>query len=141
VISFLVLVVNVIAWPVSWMVRRRLGVQARDSADLRRLRFITRVAATFDVLYLAAWMWMLKPVLSLDLQLYSTAFDPLVRTLQCAGLAAIAAAVVGIFSVRRASKLGASKLYRFWNAVSAAAMLGVVWFGIMGNLIGFDLNY
>jgi CubicO group peptidase (beta-lactamase class C family) len=139
--SLIVLAVNVIAWPVSWMVRRRLGVQSRDSAELRRLRFFTRVAAAFDVLYLAAWMWLLKPVLSLDLQLYSTASDPLVRALQCAGLAAIAAAAFGIFSVWRASKLRGSRLYQIWNAVSAAAMLGVVWFGFMGHLIGFDLNY
>jgi CubicO group peptidase (beta-lactamase class C family) len=139
--SFAVLAVAVIAWPASWIVRRRLGVQAGDSAELRRLRFLTRTAATFDVIYLVAWMMLLRPVLSTDLQVYSTALDPVVRTLQCAGLAAIAAAAVGIWSVWRASQLPVSTLYRLWNGALAAAMLGVVWIGFMGNLIGFNLNY
>jgi hypothetical protein len=86
-------------------------------------------------------MMILKPVLSTDLQVYSTALDPVVRTLQCAGLAAIAAAGVGIWSVRRASQLPVSTLYRLWNGALAAAMLGIVWIGFMGNLIGFNLNY
>ena len=86
-------------------------------------------------------MMLLKPVLSIDLQVYSTAFDPVVRTLQCAGLVVIAAAAVGIWSVWRASQLQASTLFRFWNGVLAAAMLGVVWIGFIGNLISFNLNY
>ena len=139
--SFAVLAVTVIAWPASWIVRRRLGVKADTSAELRRLRFLTRIAAAFDVIYLLAWMMLLRPVLSTDLQVYSTALDPVVRTLQFAGLAAIAASGVGIWSVWRASQLPLSRLYRLWNGALAAAMLGIVWIGFMGNLIGFNLNY
>jgi CubicO group peptidase (beta-lactamase class C family) len=139
--SFAILAVTVIAWPTSWIVKRRLGVQASDSIELRRLRFLTRAAAAFDVVYLVAWMMLLKPVLTVDLQVYSTALDPVVRTLQCAGLAVIAAAAVGTWSVWRASCLKVSTLYRVWNAALAAAMLGVVWIGFMGNLISFNLNY
>ena len=50
--SFAILAVTVIAWPASWIVRRRLGVQASNSIELRRLRFLTRAAATFDLIYL-----------------------------------------------------------------------------------------
>jgi len=139
--SFAILAVTVIAWPISSIVRRRLGVKTGDSIELRRLRLITRAAAAFDVVYLAAWMMLLKPVLSVDLEVYSTALDPVVRLFQCAGLVAIAASAVGIWSVLRASQLRVSTLYRLWNGALAAAMLGVVWIGFLGNLIGFNLNY
>jgi len=139
--SFVILAVTVIAWPISLIVRRRLGVNPSDSIELRRLRFLTRAAATFDVVYLVAWMMLLKPVLSVDLEVYSTALDPVVRIFQCAGLAAIAAAAVGIWSVWRASHLQVSTLYRLWNGALTAAMLAVVWIGFLGNLIGFNLNY
>jgi CubicO group peptidase (beta-lactamase class C family) len=139
--SLAILVATVIAWPASWFVRHRLGVQASNSIELRRLRFLMRAAATFDVVYLLAWMMLLKPVISADFRVYSTALDPVVRTLQCAGLAAIAAAAVGIWGVWRASQLQVSTLYRLWNGALAAAMLGVVWIGFMGNLISFNLNY
>jgi hypothetical protein len=139
--SLAILTVTVVAWPISWIVRRRLDVHASASMELRRLRFLTRAAATLDVLYLLAWIMLVKPGLSVDLQVYSTALDPVVRTLQFAGLAVIAAAAVGIWSVWRAWTLQASTLYRFWNAALAAAMLGVVWIGFMGKLISFNLNY
>jgi CubicO group peptidase (beta-lactamase class C family) len=139
--SLAILIVTIVAWPIIWILRRRLEVHASDSMELRRLRFLTRAAATLDVLYLLAWIMLLKPGLSVDLQVYSTALDPVVRTLQFAGLAVIAAAAVGIWSVWRAWQLQGSTLYQFWNAALAAAMLGVVWIGFMGKLISFNLNY
>jgi hypothetical protein len=86
-------------------------------------------------------MLLLKPVLSLDLQVYSAALDPVVRTLQWAGLAAIAAAAVGLWSTWRLFKLDGSIHYRLWNGALAAAMLGIVWIGFVGKLISFNLNY
>jgi len=108
---------------------------------LQRVRLCTRLAAAFDVLYLVGWMLLLKPVLSLDLQIYSAAFDPVVRTLQFAGLAAIAAAAVGLWSMWRLSKLEVSIRYQLWNGALVASMLGIVWIGFVGRLISFNVNY
>jgi CubicO group peptidase (beta-lactamase class C family) len=140
-IAFAILALTVLFWPISWLVRRGYGVQSRQSVPLRRVRLYTRLAAAFDVLYLVGWMMLLKPVLSLDLQIYSAALDPLVRTLQLAGLAAIAAAAVGLWSTWRLFRLEVSIRYRLWNGALVAAMLGIVWIGFVGKLISFNLNY
>jgi CubicO group peptidase (beta-lactamase class C family) len=139
--ALVILVVTVVAWPTSWLVRRSLGKHSSDSTALRRLRLLTRTAAVVDLLYLAAWMMLLKPVLSLSLEVYSTALDPVVRILQFSGLLAIAAAAVGIFSVWRIYSLPVSRLYKIWNGLLAAALLVVVWIGLMGSLLSFNLNY
>lgn len=140
-IAFAILALTLLFWPISWLVRRAYGVQLTQSVPLRRVRLYTRLAAAFDLLYLVAWMLLLKPVLSLDLQVYSAALDPVVRTLQLAGLAAIAAAVVGIWGMWQLFKLDVSMRYRLWNGALVAAMLGIVWIGFVGKLISFNLNY
>jgi CubicO group peptidase (beta-lactamase class C family) len=140
-IASAILALTVLFWPISWLVRRGYGVQSRQSVPLRRVRLYTRLAAAFDVLYLIGWMLLLKPVLSLDLQVYSAALDPVVRTLQLAGIAAIAAAAVGLWSTWRLFKLEVSIRYRLWNGALVAAMLGIVWIGFVGKLISFNLNY
>jgi hypothetical protein len=58
-----------------------------------------------------------------------------------AGLAAIAAAAVGLWSTWRLLKLEVSIRYRLWNGALVAAMLGIVWIGFVGKLISFNLNY
>jgi CubicO group peptidase (beta-lactamase class C family) len=142
VASFAILAITVIAWPISWFVRRRRGNIAADSPRLRRLRLSMRVAAAFDLAYLIAWMMLLKPVLGLELQVYSTSLDPVVRTLQWAGILVIAAAAVMIWSIWQRLKLQPiSLMHRVRYGLLAFAVLGIVWIGFMGQLISFDLNY
>ena len=141
VIAFAIVALTIILWPISWLVRRGYGIQSKQSPPVRRVRLYARLAAAVDVLYLLGWMMVLKPILSLDLQVYSAAFDSVVRALQLAGLAAIAAAAVGLWSTWRLFKLDASIPCRLWNIALAAAMLGIVWIGFVGKLISFNLNY
>jgi CubicO group peptidase (beta-lactamase class C family) len=140
-IAFAILVLTVLFWPISWLTRRGYGVQSRQSMPLRRVQLYIRLAAAFDVLYLFGWMLLLKPVLSLDLQVYSAALDPVVGTLEFAGLFAIIAAAIGLWGAWRLFRLEVSIRYRLWNAALAAAMLGIVWIGFVGKLISFNLNY
>jgi CubicO group peptidase (beta-lactamase class C family) len=140
-IAFAILVLTSLFGPISWMVRRSYGVQSRQSLPVRRVRLYARLAAAAGVAYLLGWMMVLKPVLSLDLQVYSVAFDPVVRTMQFAGIAAIAAAAIGLWSMWRLYKLEASIPCRLWNGALVVALLGIVWIGFVGKLISFNLNY
>ena len=140
-IAFAILALTVLFWPISWLVRRGYGVQSKQSVSVRRVRLYARLAAAFDLLYLLAWMLLLKPVLSLDLQVYSAALDPVVRALQLAGLGTIVAAAVGLWSMWRLPRLGVAMRYRLWNGALVAAMLGIVWIGFVGRLLSFNLNY
>src|SRR5450631_2475581 len=138
-VASLILALAVLLWPISWLVRRGYGVPLTQSPAIRRARLYTGLAAAFDVLYLIGWMLLLKPILTLDLQIYSVALDPVVLALQLAGLAAIAAAAVGLWNMWRLYKLKASLACRLWSSALVAAMLGIVWIGFVGKLISFNL--
>jgi hypothetical protein len=48
---------------------------------------------------------------------------------------------VGIWSVWRLVKAGASWPSKIGNGLIAAALIGLVWIGFVGGLLGFNLNY
>jgi hypothetical protein len=83
----------------------------------------------------------LLPVLNVQLDFYSTAHDPLIRTMQLAGLIVIALAARAIWSMLRLWKVQTSWVHRLGNGMIAAALLGLVWLALVGGLISFDLNY
>jgi len=88
-----------------------------------------------------AWFMLLRPVLTVELQVYRGSLDPIVRALQISGLLAIAAAALGIWSAWRLAMLNVPRKSRLWGVVVASSLLGVVWVGYVGGLLGFSLNY
>jgi len=138
--SLAILVLTVILWPIAALVRRRYG-RPGDSRQLRHLRLWVGAAIVFVLLYVIAWIFLLTPVLSVKLWVYSTRLDPVVRALQIAGLLVIAAAAVGIWSLWRIAGLQTSRWIWIRNAALAAAFLGIVWIGFAGKLFSFNLNY
>jgi hypothetical protein len=107
----------------------------------RRLRRIGRIAVAVDAVYLFAWFLLIKPVLSTDVAVYSYAIDPIVGLMEASGLLALAAAGVGLWSAWRMLRSDAPLLARAWSVVVALALLGVVWLGVVGQLITWNLNY
>jgi len=136
--SFVILTLAVILWPITYWVRRHYQ---RPLAIARGPRTILRIAALLDLLWLAAWTIVLTPVLSIQLDFYSTALDPVIRTLQVTGLVVIALAAVGCWNVWRLCSSEVSWPARVGNGLIAAALLGLVWIGVIGGLISFNLNY
>jgi CubicO group peptidase (beta-lactamase class C family) len=139
--SFLILALTVILWPVSYFVRRHYQSVLAYSAEGRRLRTFLRIASTFDVLWLVCWTLVLLPVLSVQLDFYSTAHDALIRAMQLAACVVIALAAGGIWSAWRLCRLEGSWPVRIGNGLIAAGLVGVVWIGFIGGLISFNLNY
>jgi CubicO group peptidase (beta-lactamase class C family) len=139
--SVLVLAIAVILWPISYLVRRHYRPVTVQPAEARRSRTLLRIAAAFDVLWLVGWTIVVLPVLDTQLDFYSAAHDSLIRTLQFGGLVVIALAAVGLWSLWRLSRSGASWPSRIGNGLIAAALLGLVWIGFVGGLISFNLNY
>lgn len=141
VLSLSILILTILLWPISALLRRADRATSDVSPEVRRLRLYARLVTIVDLLYLFGWYLILKPVLSTDLQVYGPALDPVVRTMQIAGLAAIAMGIVGLWIAWRMFHTNASWLSRIWTAAIAAALIGIVWIGFMGQLISFNLNY
>jgi hypothetical protein len=53
----------------------------------------------------------------------------------------IALAAVGIWSLWRFCRVDTSWSFRIGNGAIVAALIGLVWIGFIGGLIGFNLNY
>ena len=136
--SFLILTLAVVLWPINALVRRHYQ---RPLATARGPRTILRIAALLGLLWLAAWAIVLSPVLSIQLDFYSTALDPVIRTLQVTGLVVIALAAVGCWNLWRLCSSEVSWPARVGNGLIAAALLGLVWIGVIGGLMSFNLNY
>jgi len=136
--SLAILTLAVVLWPITYWVRRHYQ---RPLSEGRRPRTLLRVAALLDLVWLAAWFIVLTPVLSIELDFYSTALDPVIRTLQVAGVVVIALATVGLWNLWRLCGTEASWTARIGNGLIAAALIGFVWIGVIGGLISFNLNY
>jgi len=141
ILACLILFWTLLAWLLSPWLRPPKNIPDDLVAQVRRLRLFLRAAAAFDVVYLVCWFTILRPTLNLELDFYSSSLDPIVGTLEAAGLLAIAAAVLGIWSAWRLSRLNIPRKLPFWGFVTAAALLGVAWIGVIGGLIRFSLNY
>jgi CubicO group peptidase (beta-lactamase class C family) len=141
IVACLILIWTLLAWVISPWLRPPKNIAEDLIPQVRRLRLLLRAAAAFDVVYLACWFMVLLPTLNLELDFYSSGLDPIVGTLEAAGLLAIAAAVLGIWSAWRLSRLNIPRKLPFWGFVTAAGLLGVAWIGIIGGLIRFSLNY
>jgi len=139
--SVTILIWSLVLWPLAPLLRRGDRAVIAIQSPVRRLRLWLRIAVAVDAAYLAAWALLLAPILSSQVQVYSFRLDPVVRTLQCAGLPVVAAACVGVWVAWRMFKLDAPWLSRIWTIVVVTALLGIVWLGVMGNLMSFNLNY
>jgi hypothetical protein len=141
IVTCIILVWTLVAWLLSPWLRAPKNIPDDLVPQVRRLRLVLRAAVAFDVVYLICWFAMLRPVVSLELGFYSASLDPILGAIHAAGLLAIAAALLGIRSAWRLSRLNIPRRLRFGGFVTAAALLGVAWIGIIGGLIRFSLNY
>jgi CubicO group peptidase (beta-lactamase class C family) len=137
----LILIWTLLAWLLSRWIRPLKNIPEDLASQVKRLRLLLRAAAAFDVVYLICWFMILQPTLNLELDFYNSGLDPIVGALEVAGLLAIAAAILGIWSAWRLSRLNVPRRLPFWGFVTAAGLLGVVWIGFIGGLIRFSLNY
>jgi hypothetical protein len=137
----IILVLTVAAWLLT-PVWRAFGWR-RDAAppEVRRPWLSLRFAAAFVVLYLVAWLLLLSPLMSVRLEVYQDSLDPVVRTLQVAGLLVIAVAILGVWSAWRLRRASQPIATRAWAFLVAASLLGIVWIAVMGGLLRFSLNY
>jgi CubicO group peptidase (beta-lactamase class C family) len=140
-LSTLVLLATLVAWPFGALVRRADRAVSSISPEHKRVRRIQRIAVAVTVVYLFAWFLLIKPILSTDVGVYSYAIDWLVGLLEASGLLAIAAAIAGVWAAWRLFRIDAPGVARFWSVVVALALLGVIWLGVVGQLITWNLNY
>jgi CubicO group peptidase (beta-lactamase class C family) len=140
-VSTVILLLTVFLWPIGYSVRRHYRSALPYPKEAGAWRTLLRVTAALNLVWLAGWAVVLAPVLHVQIEHYGEALDPTIRTLQIAGLIVLLLAVLGLVCFFQLWRSGGTWLQRMGNALIATALLGVVWVGLLGHLIGLDLNY
>lgn len=135
------LLLTVLAWPTSALVRRHYGVPYRlQGQDAKAHRWI-RIAATAVIALLAAWAITVTRMIS-DLELLTAGMDGWLWVLQLLSLVVfVGGAALGVWNAMVVVR-GPRKWYaKTWAVVLAVSLLVMLWVALAFHLIAFDVNY
>jgi hypothetical protein len=136
-----ILVWTLVLWVISPLLRRGDRGALVLSRPARRLRLMLRVAAAFDAAWLFGWYQVFAPVTRLELQIYNKPLDPVVLGLEVSGFVALLLTAVSFWFARSLFRLDFSWMSRVWSVGILAGLVGVAWIGVVGHLVGVNLNY
>jgi ABC-type nickel/cobalt efflux system permease component RcnA len=140
-LSLAVLLLTVLAWPVSALVRRYYGVPYRLSGNDARAHRRVRLAALAVLLTMGTALGFVIALLG-DLELTSTTSDFVIVGLRV--LAAVVlplGAAVAVWNAWQVLRSGRRKLAKLWAVQLALACLFLLWIGIAQHVIGFSAGY
>jgi CubicO group peptidase (beta-lactamase class C family) len=140
-IAAIALLLTVLAWPISALVRRYYGVPYRlEGQDATAHRSI-RIAAVTVLALLTAWAITVSKMIS-ELDLLTASMDGWLWTLQLLSLFVFTgAAAVGIRNAMVVVR-GPRKWYaKVWGIVLAVSLVVMLWIALAFRLIAFDVNY
>jgi CubicO group peptidase (beta-lactamase class C family) len=139
--SLAVLLLTLLAWPVSAMVRRHYGVRyALTGADAQSHRRV-RWASLLVFVSMAGMIGMVLAMMS-DLDMMGPAFDKWV--ILARGLATFAlpiGAIVSLWNAWSVLRSPRSWWAKLWAIVLAAACVSLLFVGIACHVMGFSANY
>ncbi len=139
--SLAAILLTVILWPVSAIVRRRFAAPlALDRRGLWAHRLV-RIAGLATLVTLVGWA-VLVSMMTASIDNLTGGLDPLIWTLEIASLiifvGGLAIALWHLWVVWSGKRRWQAKL---WSVVLALAALIVLWVGLVFHLISFGVNY
>ncbi|MEO6103897.1 MAG: serine hydrolase, partial [Pseudoxanthomonas sp.] len=139
--SLAILLLTVLAWPVSALVRRHYGAAyALSGADARAHRRV-RLAALAVLMSMGATLGFLVTMLS-DLEMTGPASDIWINLLRLfATVALIAGAAVATWNAWQVLRSRRRWLAKLWALLLALACLFLLWIGIANHIIGYGAYY
>ena len=139
--SLAVLLLTVVAWPVSALVRRHYRVRyPLSGTDARAHRWI-RIASLAVLVSIGAMIGMVFAMMS-DLSMMSPDKDGMVVALRSiTTLVLPVGAAIALWNAWTVLRSRRSWWAKAWSIVLAAACLALLWIAIATHLVGFTANY
>jgi len=139
--GLLALLLTVVAWPVSALVRRHYGVRyPLTGQDARAHRWI-RLASLAVFASMAGMIAMVFAMMS-DLAMMSPSSDGMVMAVRIlVTLLLPLGALVALWNVWVVLRSTRSLWAKLWSVVLAASCLSLLWIGIACHMVGFSANY
>jgi CubicO group peptidase (beta-lactamase class C family) len=140
-LAFAILLMTVVLWPISILVRRRYGQRFTLSGRPALLYRLVRVSALVDLITAAGWLTALTMVGS-NLGLLDDPLDGWLRLLQLGSLLGVVGAGVALFNL---VVVWGDRARSWWAKTSsvliALACLIMVWFVFLLHMLSPSLNY
>ena len=141
VASLLVLLLTVLAWPVSALVRRYYGASYRLSGTDARMHRWVRIAALLVLLAMGGMLGFVVAMLS-TLEMTSPGSDGMIIALRLFATVVLPlGAVVAVWNAWHVLHARRRLLAKLWALLLALACLFLLWIGFAQHVIGFGANY
>ena len=141
IISLLIMLVTVLFWPITWLVRRHYGHTLDLTRKERWLRFLVRIDFILILVFAISIVGLVIYGLE-HLWVFSDRGNKYFRLIQLIGIIGAAGTLVVLLN---AIQSWTSKRIRIWGKLQSTilllACLGFLWFALAGNLLRFSANY
>jgi CubicO group peptidase (beta-lactamase class C family) len=135
-----VIVLNILLWPIAWMLRKHYGKPLTLDASARKWRRFVRIVCSVDILFVVVLLVLLQG-LEKPGGLGSSG-DFKLHLLQVIGLLGGIGAIVAIIAATKSWGDDQQWVwYKVWNTLLAAGCLAFFWFLWHWHLLNFNLNY
>ena len=139
--GLLAMLLTVLLWPVTAVVRRKYGAPLKLARNEIRAYRLVRIAALLTLLTAVGWLAFVA-ALEANLDNVTSAMDPFIWLLEIASfvvfIGGFAVALWHAWIVWRGNRRWPAKV---WSIVLVVAALAVLWVGIAFNLLSFGVNY
>lgn len=139
--SLAVLLLTVLAWPVSALVRRHYGVAYALSGQDARAHRVVRLAALAVLLSIGGALGFVVAMLS-DLEMTGAGSDAMINALRLFALVALpVGAALSLWNAWQVLRGRRRWLAKLWAVLLALACLYLLWVGLAHHLIGYGAYY
>jgi hypothetical protein len=139
--GLIALLLTVLAWPTSALVRRHYGVPYRLAGQNAKAHRWIRIAATAVVALLVAWAITVGKMIT-ELDLLTASMDGWLWILQLLSLVVfVGAAALGAWNAMVVVRSPRTWYAKTWAVVLAISLLVLLWVALAFHLIAFDVNY
>jgi hypothetical protein len=134
-----VVVLTILFWPVSAILRKHYKQSLTLDSAARKWRRWTKIACIVDLIYLIGFLWVFTLLQKLQL---GSGGDFKIHLLQVIGVLGGIGALLTVIAVIKSWADSAQWIwYKIWNTLLAAGCVGFFWFLLHWHLLNFNLNY
>ncbi len=134
-----VVVLTILCWPVSAILRKHYRQSLMLDPTARKWRHWAKIACIIDIFYLLGFVWIFNLLEKLEL---GTSGGWKIHLLQVVGvLAGIGALITVIAAIRSWGDSQQWVWYRIWNTLLAIGCVGLLWVLLHWHLLNFNLHY
>jgi hypothetical protein len=134
-----VVVLTILFWPVSAILRKHYKQSLPLDQTARKWRRWAKIACIIDLVYLLGFLWVFTLLQKLEL---GSGGDFKLHLLQVLGLlGGIGALLTVIAAIKSWTDSAQWVWYKIWNTLLAVGCVGFFWFLVHWHLLNFNLNY